>query len=157
MLLPPPTAYDLAEVSAQLGRPARGVLGVAARTRRGEPVVVVTAPRLDDGTPFPTFYYLTHPDATAAMSRLEAAGVMREFEGMLADDPALAAAYRHAHEVYLAERELVASVPEVAGVSAGGMPERVKCLHALAAHALAAGSGVNPIGDLALERSGWRL
>jgi len=46
-------------------------------------------------------------------------------------------------------------VPEIAGISAGGMPTRVKCLHALAGHALAAGPGVNPIGDRALELSSW--
>ena len=46
-------------------------------------------------------------------------------------------------------------VDEIDGISAGGMPTRVKCLHALAAHALAAGPGVNPIGDRALALSSW--
>ena len=41
-------------------------------------------------------------------------------------------------------------MPEIAGISAGGMPDRVKCLHVLVAHALAAGPGVNPLGDEAL-------
>ncbi|WP_054681735.1 DUF501 domain-containing protein [Microbacterium sp. No. 7] len=140
---------------AQLGRPMRGVVGIAARCACGNPAVVATAPRLDDGTPFPTFYYLTHPGATAAMSALEAVGVMQEFNDLLADDAEVASAYRAAHEAYLADRAPYGEVPEIEGVSAGGMPTRVKCLHALAAHALAAGPGVNPIGDAALARGTW--
>ncbi|KRA25914.1 septum formation initiator family protein [Microbacterium sp. Root61] len=152
---PPVTAADLAVLQTQLGRPARGVLGVAARCVCGNPTVVATAPRLPDGTPFPTFYYLTHPAATIAMSVLEADHVMRELSDELAADEEIAAAYQRAHEAYLRDREAYGDVPEIAGISAGGMPTRVKCLHALAGHALAAGPGVNPIGDLALERSTW--
>jgi hypothetical protein len=138
----------------QLGRPARGVVGIAARCACGNPTVAATAPRLPDGTPFPTFYYLTHPAATAAMSALEAGQVMREFTDLLADDD-VRSAYTRAHEAYLADRAPYGDVPEIEGISAGGMPTRVKCLHALLAHALAAGPGVNPIGDRALERSTW--
>jgi hypothetical protein len=117
--------------------------------------VVATAPRLEDGTPFPTLYYLSHPAATAALSFLEATQVMNEYNQMLADNEDLRAHYRSAHESFLADREMIGVVPELAGVSSGGMPVRVKCLHALAAHALAAGPGVNPIGDLALLRAAW--
>ena len=60
-----------------------------------------------------------------------------------------------AHESYLADREAVEFVEEIAGISAGGMPDRVKCLHALVAHSLAVGPGVNPIGDLALAECSW--
>ena len=151
----PVTDEDIAVVSEQLGRPARNVVGIAARCVCGRPTVVSTAPRLDDGTPFPTFYYLSHPAATAAMSALEATQVMTEYNELLAADGEIAEQYRAAHEQYLADRESIAVVEEIAGISAGGMPARVKCLHALAAHALAAGPGVNPIGDLALERGGW--
>lgn len=151
----PPTEADIAAVSEQLGREARGVVGIAARAADGAPAVVATAPRLPDGSPFPTFYYLCHPEAVAAASRLEAVGVMNEYNDMLAEDEELRAQYARAHEQYIADRDAVGEVPEVAGVSAGGMPTRVKCLHALIGHALAAGPGVNPIGDLALERSGW--
>ncbi|WEG07610.1 DUF501 domain-containing protein [Microbacterium horticulturae] len=146
---------DLAVLRAQLGRPARGVIGIAARCVCGNPTVAATAPRLPDGTPFPTMYYLTHPAATAEMSRLEADHVMRELQDALATDAELQGAYRRAHEAYLADRAQFGDVPEIHGISAGGMPTRVKCLHALAAHALAAGPGVNPIGDIALERSNW--
>ncbi|WP_298741958.1 DUF501 domain-containing protein [uncultured Microbacterium sp.] len=139
----------------QLGRPMRGVVGIAARCVCGNPTVVATEPRLPDGTPFPTFYYLTHPGATAAMSALEADQVMREFSDLLVEDEEIAAAYAAAHAAYLSDRTVYGEVTEIEGISAGGMPTRVKCLHALAGHALAAGPGVNPIGDLALARGDW--
>ncbi|WP_164861656.1 DUF501 domain-containing protein, partial [Microbacterium sp. CPCC 204701] len=143
---PPVSEADLAVLHEQLGRPARGVVGIAARCVCGNPTVVATSPRLPDGTPFPTFYYLTHPAATAAMSMLEADHVMPELAAELADEE-VAAAYRRAHEAYLGDRAAYGFVAEIDGISAGGMPTRVKCLHALAGHALAAGPGVNPIGD----------
>jgi len=133
----------------------RGVVGIAARCVCGNPTVVATEPRLPDGTPFPTFYYLTHPGATAAMSALEATQVMRELTELLEGDDDVAAQYAGAHAAYLSDRAVHGEVPEIEGISAGGMPTRVKCLHALAAHSLAAGPGVNPIGDLALARGTW--
>lgn len=151
----PVSDADIAAVSAQLGREARGVAGIAARCVCGNPTVVATQPRLPDGTPFPTFYYLTHPAATIAMSTLEASGLMGEMNTMLEEDETLRDSYRAAHEAFLADRAPFGDVPEVDGVSSGGMPVRVKCLHALAAHALAAGPGVNPFGDMALEQSRW--
>ncbi|MEY4532403.1 MAG: hypothetical protein RI926_172 [Actinomycetota bacterium] len=151
----PASDDDIRIVSAQLGRPARDVIGIPARCVCGAPTVVATAPRLSDGTPFPTFYYLTHPAATIAMSDLEATQVMAEFTDILNADEDMQKQYHLAHEQFMADRESVAVVPELDGISAGGMPVRVKCLHALAGHALAAGPGVNPIGDLALERSTW--
>src|SRR5690606_32025627 len=150
MATPPfdlPSAEDVRIVTRQLGRPARDVVGIAARCACGAPTVVSTAPRLSDGTPFPTLYYLCHPAATAAVSTLEADGVMVELSELLEGE--VGDAYHAAHEAYLADREGIASVPEIAGISAGGMPTRVKCLHALVGHSLAAGPGVNPIGDLA--------
>lgn len=153
--LSPATDADLEAMREQLGRPMRGVVGIAARCVCGNPTVVATEPRLPDGTPFPTFYYLTHPGATAAMSALEATQVMPEYAALLAEDAEVAAAYVRAHESYLSDRAVFGEVEEIVGISAGGMPTRVKCLHALAGHALAAGPGVNPIGDLALARGDW--
>ena len=150
----PVDSGDLADVEAQLGRPSRGTRAVGHRCPCGLPDVVVTDPRLPDGTPFPTTYYLTCPRATSLIGTLEGSGLMREMEARLRDDLDLAAAYRAAHDAYLADRQRLADVPEIAGVSAGGMPDRVKCLHVLAAHALAAGRGVNPLGDEVLERLG---
>lgn len=148
------TAPDLAAVERQLGRPVRGVVGVAHRCPCGDPDVLKTAPRLPDGTPFPTVYYLTCPRLTSAIGTLEASGLMKEMEARLDTDEALAAQYAQAHERYLADRLALGSVPEIDGVSAGGMPNRVKCLHVLAAHALAAGPGVNPLGDEVLAAVG---
>lgn len=145
---------DLAAVEAQLGRPPRGVEGVAHRCPCGLPDVVATAPRLDDGTPFPTTYYLTCPRAASAVGRLEAAGEMASMTARLGEDPELAARYRAAHEDYLRRRAALGEVPEIAGVSAGGMPDRVKCLHVHLGHALAAGPGVNPFGDETRELVG---
>nr|WP_255632995.1 DUF501 domain-containing protein [Demequina sp. TTPB684] len=143
---------------AQLGRVPRGVVAVAARCVCGNPTVVKTAPRLPDGTPFPTLYYLTHPGAVAAASTLEATGTMRPMQERLGEDEQLAAAYRTAHERYLEERYAIEDVEELHGISAGGMPDRVKCLHVLVGHSLAAGPGVNPLGDeaLALMSGTWR-
>jgi hypothetical protein len=149
---------DRGVVAAQLGRTPRAMRAVAHRCPCGHPDVVESAPRLADGTPFPTLYYLTCPRATAVVGRLEASGLMREMTDRLRTDEELASRYRAAHEAYLARREELGSVAEIAGVSAGGMPTRVKCLHVLVAHALAAGPGVNPLGDEALALLGpwWR-
>jgi hypothetical protein len=142
-----PSETDLEIVAEQLGRRPRGTHAIAHRCPCGNPDVVETEPRLDDGTPFPTTYYLTCPRATAACSRLESAGVMRDMQERLSTDPELAKRYQAAHEDYLARREKLGHVPEVAKISAGGMPDRVKCLHVQLGHALAAGPGVNPFGD----------
>jgi uncharacterized protein len=146
---------DIDEVTRQLGRPARDILEIAARCVCGRPLVVKTRPRLQNGTPFPTLYYLTQSAATAAVSTLEASGYMAQLQLQLQQDPELQAGYLAAHESYLAEREAIEQVQEIAGFSAGGMPERVKCLHALVGHSLAKGPGVNPIGDLALAELSW--
>jgi uncharacterized protein len=145
-----PAPDDLAAVGRQLGRDPRGVRSVAHRCSCGDPDVVETEPRLPDGTPFPTLYYLTCPRAAGLVGTLEAGGTMRAMQERLSLDPDLAAAYRRAHEDYLAARESIDHVEEIAGITAGGMPSRVKCLHVLVGHALAAGPGVNPFGDEAL-------
>jgi len=141
-------AQDVAVVGEQLGREPRAISAVAHRCGCGLPDVVETAPRLPDGSPFPTLYYLTCPRAAKEISRLEANGVMREMTERLQTDPDLAARYREAHEDYLRRRNALGVLP--GGVSAGGMPGRVKCLHVLVAHSLAVGPGVNPLGDEAL-------
>ncbi|HEY6422416.1 MAG TPA: DUF501 domain-containing protein [Pseudonocardiaceae bacterium] len=143
---------DSDAVAAQLGRPPRAVRSVAHRCPCGLPSVVQTHPRLDDGTPFPTLYYLTCSRLTGLVGGLEAGGAMREMTDRLASDPSLAGAYQRAHESYLAERD--ALEPLGTRVSAGGMPDRVKCLHVHVAHALACGHGINPFGDEVLEHIG---
>lgn len=145
---------DAAVVAAQLGRPPRSAQAVGHRCPCGRPDVVTTGPRLPDGTPFPTTYYLTCPRATSRIGTLEGGGLMREMQQRLTADADLARAYARAHEAYLAARSSLGEVPEIAGISAGGMPDRVKCLHALVAQSLAQGRGVNPLGDEVLDRVG---
>jgi uncharacterized protein len=150
-----PTVHDTDVVSEQLGRPVRDIVGISARCVCGNPLVVVTHPRLEDGTPFPTLYYLTQPAATQAASRLEAEGKMAEYQDRLDSDEEAWHAYGGAHESFLATRATLAQVEEIAGISAGGMPTRVKCLHSLIAHSLSVGPGVNPVGDWALADTPW--
>ncbi|MFT4189406.1 MAG: DUF501 domain-containing protein [Aeromicrobium sp.] len=154
MTLEPPTEDDLAAIREQLGRRPRGVVAVAARCPSGHPNVVKTEPRLPDGTPFPTLFYVTCSRLAGAIGTLEASGVMADMSQRLVEDEELAAAYARAHASYLAEREELGSVPEIASISAGGMPTRVKCLHVLVGHALAKGPGVNPLGDEAVAMLG---
>src|SRR5690625_7279290 len=112
----PVAQEDLETVANQLGRVPRGTVAIAARCVCGAPVVVRTAPRLPDGTPFPTTYYLTHPGATGAVSTLESSGVMRQWSQELLEDADLSAAYRRAHEAYLADRAVLGEVEEIAGI-----------------------------------------
>jgi hypothetical protein len=141
-------------IEAQLGRTPRGIHDIGHRCPCGNPDVVTTEPRLPDGTPFPTTFYLTCPRAASLIGTLEANGLMRDMSARLEQDPALAAAYTRAHESYLAFRETIGHVAEIEGVSAGGMPNRVKCLHVLAGQSLAQGPGVNPLGDEVLDLLG---
>ncbi|WP_253777113.1 DUF501 domain-containing protein [Goodfellowiella coeruleoviolacea] len=147
--LEPVSEHDRAVVTEQLGRPPRGIRAIAYRCPSGHPGVVQTNPRLEDGTPFPTLYYLTCPRLCSLVSRLESTGVMREMTERLATDPDLGRAYLDAHRSYLAQRNAIESLGTE--VSAGGMPGRVKCLHVHVAHSLACGPGINPIGDETLE------
>ena len=156
----PASPADLLVIADQLGRQPRGVVGVAWRCPCGRPAVVATAPRLEpDGEPFPTTYYLTCPRAVSACSRLEAVGLMSQMSLRLLNDAKLKSQYQQAHAAYLNDRSHLAAQHGVCDVpdpevSAGGMPDRVKCLHALVGHALAAGPGINPLGDEALTEIG---
>ncbi|PLS25596.1 DUF501 domain-containing protein [Bifidobacterium imperatoris] len=157
VLAQPATEQDIELVQQQLGRYPRGMVAVGARCVCGRPLAVVTRPVLPGGIPFPTTCYLTGPEAVKAASHVEAAGVMQQYNEMLGEDEELKAAYEQAHQLYLAFRHELAtrlgdSEEHIEGTSAGGMPVRVKCLHALLAQSLIMGQGANPIGDLVLER-----
>jgi hypothetical protein len=148
-----PTQADLDVIERQLGRTPRDVHAISYRCPCGNPAVVETPPRLSNGEPFPTFYYATCPRLTAAISTLETTGLMGEMNERLATDPVLSGEYAAAHDDYIASRSALGiDVPEVDNISAGGMPDRVKCLHSLVAHSLSAGEGVNPLGDEALAK-----
>ena len=147
------TERDLEVIERQLGRTPRDVHAISYRCPCGNPAVVETPPRLSNGEPFPTFYYATCPKLTAAISTLETTGLMGEMNERLATDAQLAGEYHAAHDDYIAARSALGiDVPEVENISAGGMPDRVKCLHSLIAHSLSAGKGVNPLGDEALAQ-----
>ncbi|ADH93213.1 DUF501 domain-containing protein [Arcanobacterium haemolyticum] len=146
---------DRAILTAQLGRDPRGLVGIGARCACGAPAVTITYPRLPDGSPFPTVFYLSYPWLVREISRIESAGEMVSYNERLAADPEYAAAHARAHDSYVERRDVMDEVPEIAGKSAGGMPDRVKCLHALAGYALAAGPGVCPAGDDVLAQVGW--
>ena len=150
----PLTPPDEAAVAAQLGREPRAIHEIGHRCPCGNPDVVTTEPRLPGGTPFPTTYYLTCPRAASLIGTLEGSGLMTEMTERLRTDEELTTAYARAHEAYLAARAELGSVPEIEGISAGGMPDRVKCLHVLAGQSLAQGRGVNPLGDEVLDRLG---
>lgn len=152
-----PSALDIHVLSQELGRQVRDVAEIPARCVCGNPLVAATAPRLSNGSPFPTVFYLAHPVITAAASRFEAEGKMYEMTDRIAEDPEIAQQYQAAHENYIAERERIRlqtgteEVPEIDGISAGGMPTRVKCLHAVLGHTLSVGRGINPFGDETLD------
>jgi uncharacterized protein len=133
---------DRAVVGAQIGREPRGEIAVAVRCEHGLPAVVRTSPTLETGEPFPTVYWLACPLASRAVGTLESGGRMRELNERLAAEPELGEAYREAHERYRRDRD---GDLDGRDESAGGMPGRVKCLHALYAHELA---DANPIGAL---------
>jgi hypothetical protein len=142
--LPEADEADRRLIEAQIGREVRGSVAVAARCRYGLPAVVRTAPLLEDGTPFPTLYWLACPAARVAVGRLEAAGWNATLSERVATEPDLAAAHAAAHASYLAQRDAIAPLPGDPGV--GGLPGRVKCLHALYAHHAA--TGANPVGRI---------
>ena len=142
--LPEASPIERRLIQAQIGRDVRGSVAVAARCRYGLPAVVRTAPLLPDGTPFPTMYWLACPAARVAVGRLEAAGWNARLSQRVADEPALAEAHAAAHTSYLAQRDTMARLPGDPGV--GGLPGRVKCLHALYAHQAA--TGADPVGRI---------
>lgn len=149
---------DIKTITAQLGRTPRGVVEVSYVTPDGQPAVIKTQPRLPDGTPFPTLYYLTDPRLTAEASRLEVAHVMKWMERRLHASEALQRDYRAAHEHYLQQRNAMEDLGTT--FSGGGMPDRVKCLHVLMAYALAEGPDRVIFGTeavaLAADRGGLR-
>lgn len=139
---------DRQVIEIQLGRPQRGRSEVAARCHLGLPVVVRVPPHLEDGTPFPTLYWLTCPLATTRIGRLEGAGGVKRMESKAAADAEFAAALDEAHAEYAAERDALVSNdqdPRPSG-GVGGAARGVKCLHAHYAHHAAGGE--NPVGEL---------
>ena len=145
---------DIDAITLQLNRTPRGLIEVSKRCDCKNPMVVSTKPVLDDGEPFPTHFYLTCATLNSLIGTLEASGLMKEYEERLNTDKEFAKSYQLAHKDYLTRRNKYGLNEEIKEISAGGMPNRVKCLHALVAHSLAVGPGINPVGDDALQRLG---
>jgi hypothetical protein len=123
---------DRATVTWQLGRPARALRQVACRCPHGFPAVTEQEPQADDGTPFPTTFWLTCPWLVEALARVEAAGGVERWSRAAADDPALAAS------LAAADAEQRRLRPELSvGIGGSRNPGALKCLHAHAAFALA--------------------
>jgi uncharacterized protein len=123
---------DARVVSWQLGRSARAFRGVAARCAHGFPAVTEQAPYGDDGSPFPTTYYLTCPWLVAGIARVEADGGVGRYSRAAAEDPALA------RSLEAADSEQRRIRPELdAGIAGSRERANLKCLHAHAAFALA--------------------
>jgi hypothetical protein len=138
---------DRAVVARQLGRAPRAFRRVAVRCPFGLPAVTEQEPYDAGGDPFPTTYYLTCPHLVAAVARIEAAGGVERWSEAAAADPQLAASLRRAtEEQRRLRRELAAGAAATQrdggasldlGIGGSRRPERLKCLHAHAAFALA--------------------
>lgn len=142
---------DRQVVEVQIGRPLRAESDVVSRCHLRMPVVVRVPPILDDGTPFPTLYWLTCPLATSRIGRLEGAGGVRRMEGKARSDPGFGDRLAAAHDEYRAERDKL--LPEEASPApsggVGGAALGVKCLHAHYAHSR--GGGSNPVGEIVAD------
>jgi uncharacterized protein len=145
---PPVDAEGRAVISAQLGRPARGNPAVVHRCVFGLPTVVRVDPKLDDGTPFPTTFWLSCPVMRSQIGRLEADHAMVGLNERLDTESDLAADYAAGHERYVAFRDRLGE-PLTGDPGAGGMPRHIKCLHVHGAHHLATGD--NPIGAWTID------
>ena len=147
---PPVDDRGRALISAQIGRPARGDPAVVHRCEFGLPTVVRVDPRLEDGTPFPTTFWLACPVLRSRVGTLEADHAMVGLNERLEQEPEFAGRYAQAHERYVAFRDdLDEPLPGAPG--AGGMPGHIKCLHVHAAHHLATGD--NPVGEWTVEHA----
>lgn len=141
---------EQALASAMIGRPLRSRSAAAVRCAWGLPAVLRVDPRLDDGTPFPTTFWLACPLAVHHVGRLEAEQMMVGMNQRLEVDEGFAEAYAAGHRRYRSFRERLGPPLPRAAATAGGMPDRVKCLHALYAHHLATRD--NPVGQAVAEQ-----
>lgn len=145
-------AADLAAVTAQIGRPLRGNWSVARRCGCGRPQVIQTHPRLDDGTPFPTLWWLTCSRLSSKIGGLESGGWMAEFNRRLSEDVDLRDALAASTAGYIRTRDELGLLGPTS--HPGGGPRKIKCLHAHTAHYLITGD--NPAGQGAMEQLDWQ-
>ena len=140
---------DQAVVAAQIDRSLRAEVSVESRCLLGLPVVAAVPPLLDDGTPFPTRFWLTCPLATRRVARLESAGAVARVEAYVRSSPQHSAALAQAHTRYARERDRLISPgasPVPAGGVGGNQADGLKCLHAH--YADTAAGNANPFGEI---------
>lgn len=142
---------DRSAVEAQLGREPRGAWRVARRCACGLPQVIETDPKLEDGTPFPTLWWLTCTRLVSLVSKLESDGWMAQMNDSLSSDPELREKLRSSTTSYIRARDSID--PLGASGHPGGGPERVKCLHAHTAHYLVTAD--NPVGEAVMRELDW--
>lgn len=138
---------------AQIGRPLRGDPAVAARCPLGLPTVAAVDPILEDGTPFPTHFWLTCPLAAKRIGRLESIGGVRRMEAKRRSDPEFDAGLTEAHRRYGTQRDLLIPADHDGPVPRGGvagLTQGIKCLHAH--YADTAAGNDNPVGAVV---AGW--
>lgn len=133
-------------VEVQLKRKVRSHIDIRSRCHLGLPVVTFVPPNLDDGTPFPTTYWLTCPLLVQRVSSLEASGMVKVFDEMIQKRGALRNLWKERQKTYEEERKLLEDdsthISPEGGVA--GTSDHIKCLHAHLADYLA--TGKNPIG-----------
>ncbi len=149
---PEADAAELAVLAEQIGRPSRGRSAVVHRCGYGLPTVVRVDPRLDDGTPFPTTFWLSCPALNSAVGRLEGDHEMVAVNERLAADEDLRQQYLDAQLRLVAFRDALGGGEKLPGdPTAGGRPGHVKCLHVAVGHHLATGDNV--VGAEALDQA----
>lgn len=149
------TEQEARLIAAQLGREPREPWAVLSRCWYGHPNAIVSPPVLQDGTPFPTWAWLSCPHLADAVSAEESSGAAKRWAKRLEEEPQLA------EQVLAADAELRSlraesghdPHPEV-GIAGQADPLATKCLHAHVALALA---GIaDPIGLDVLAAAGRR-
>ena len=146
---PARTLDDQEIIATQIGRPLRAKSEVVSRCHLDLPVVVMVPPNLDDGTPFPTLFWLTCPLATTRIGRIEGAGGVKRMEAKASADVEFRRRLEEANEAYAARRDSMVEGtdgPLPSGGVGGVVGDGIKCLHAHYAHTR--GGGENPVGEL---------
>ncbi|HDP70206.1 MAG TPA: DUF501 domain-containing protein [Actinobacteria bacterium] len=147
---------DIKLITEQIGRKPRGALKVLKRCEWGYPQVILNLPVLEDGTPFPTIFWLTCPLLVKRVFRLEEEGFVKKLQLRLKEDSVFELELKRAHEDYRQRRADLMALKDFhnkdAGVGGVSYPGGLKCLHAHYAHYLAC--GLNPVGKLIDELVG---
>ena len=142
-------------VETQLNRSLRSKVDVVASCHFNLPAVIKVPSNLDDGTPFPTSYWLTCPMYNKKVGSLESQGLIKELDKQLNENKDLNQQWAERQKSYEEERNRENKNKEnlinpTGGV--GGAKESIKCLHSHLADELA--TQKNIIGKIVLESVG---